>query len=417
MFKSLGDNFEHDRNYYRIYIPLGSQEKKEFISDTQKEIINFLNQNGYEVLDYVKGITKYGDAKNTTTIGKVLTRLKDDDLMKKFVSDESRKALTSDVENLMVVISRHPYDIVGSDTDRNWTNCMTLGHPESQRTKELVQKYNELKKVGGDKEKLKDLKDKIESRKETGENTKYLLNDIKEGSLISYLIKKDDKNINNPLAVLNIKPYVNEKNNADIILLSDNKMYGNARPEFKKTVDNVLEVLNGDKHGSYCINKYIYKDDGDREVIYYSTEDLYNQFKEIINSITNVEKTNCYSKDDLYKYKSNYDSEFYQSKLEEKCFLLKNNKNQKIAILRVNFLPNIYGAEEKENEITWYKYPKGLVKSDFGGLRTNYVYEKVYSMLNNGNLSDLINPKIKSVIDSNGGKNLDITFNQFRYDR
>jgi hypothetical protein len=197
-------------------------EKKGPVSTIETEINNFLEQNGYELLDYIKGIAKFRDSKNTTTIGKILTKLKADTLMKKFISDESRKSLTSNVEELMVVISRHPYDIAGSDTDRNWENCMTIG---------------------------------------TGLNHHYLINDVKEGSLISYLINKNDKNINNPLAVLNIKPYVNNEDSNDFILLSDSKTYGRGRPEFKETVDAVLSKINKEKEGFYCLKDGLYRDD------------------------------------------------------------------------------------------------------------------------------------------------------------
>ena len=294
IFKSLGNKYEHDRNYYRIYIPLGKEEKSGPISIVEKEVTNFLEQNGYQVLDYVKGIAKFGEAKNTTTIGKVLTRLKADDLMKKFVSDESRKALTSDAESLMVVISRHPYDIAGSDTDRNWTNCMTLGHAGSKRIEKMQMELETLKqklkdmtkdnpkwyrdfKQGrdidwGDPEiklnaskynnifaKIRTLQDEINDRKETGENARYLIHDVKEGSLISYLIKKTDKNINNPLAVLNIKPYINDNNPDDFILISDNNMYGNGRPEFKKVVESILSEINGpDVGGYYCLKENLW---------------------------------------------------------------------------------------------------------------------------------------------------------------
>jgi hypothetical protein len=283
IFKKLGDEFEHDRNYYRIYIPLGKEEKYGPVSNVEKEVTDFLTKNGYQVLDYIKGITKFGDAKNTTSIGKVLTRLKADDLMKKFVSDESRKALTSDIDNLMVVISRHPYDIAGSDTDRNWTNCMTMGHTSSKRVEVLFNQLNSLndKLSSLQKEdpnyvnilkKIKNLKSEIEDRKEEGENVKYLIHEVKEGSLISYLINKNDKNINNPLAVLNIKPYINEKNPDDFVLVSSNEMYGNGRPEFKSTVNSILEKINGDVTGLYCINPKTYKD-SDSEKIYVPTKE------------------------------------------------------------------------------------------------------------------------------------------------
>jgi len=303
IFKKLGDEYEHDKNYYRIYIPLGKEEKSGPVSNVEKEVTDFLTQNGYQVLDYIKGIAKFGESKNTTSIGKVLTRLKADDLMKKFVSDEARKALTSDIDNLMVVISRHPYDIAGSDTDRNWTNCMTMGHTSSKRVEVLFNQMNTLnnKLSSLQKEdpnyvnilkKIKNLKSEIEDRKEEGENVKYLIHEVKEGSLISYLINKNDKNINNPLAVLNIKPYINEKNPDDFVLVPSNSMYGNGRPEFKSTVYSILEKINGDATGFYCINPKTYGDSG-LERIYVPTkkqkEERYKFLYDLMSSLRMVE--------------------------------------------------------------------------------------------------------------------------------
>jgi len=299
-FRTLGDKYEHDRNYYRIYIPLESSTNVGPISNTEKEVSDFLSKNGYQVLDYIKGIAKFGESKNTTSIGKALTKLKSDDLMKKFVSDESRKSLTSDASNLMVVISRHPYDIAGSDTDRNWTNCMTMAaHPNSKRLAPLLNQYDEklkeknkwdeyfnnvnVGKINPSKEELEtNLKDyhkskydsesmsklraDIDNRKVSGQNVKYIIHDVKEGSLTSYLIKKDDKNIQNPIAVLNIKPYINEKDSDDFLLISDSNMYGQGRPEFKKTVDNVLSLINKPVSGLFCLNKKLYNDSGRPDV-------------------------------------------------------------------------------------------------------------------------------------------------------
>lgn len=371
IFKSLGDKYEHDRSYYRIYIPLGKEEKSGPVSVVEKEVVDFLNQNGYQVLDYIKGIVKFGEAKNTTTIGKVLTRLKADDLMKKFVSDESRKALTSDAENLMVVISRHPYDIAGSDTDRNWTNCMTLGHAGSDRVEKLylereklINRYKEMTNNSLDLpknpqmdtpemkiqniilyRKISGLEGEIEGRKESGENTKYLIHDVKEGSLISYLIKKTDKNIENPIAVLNIKPYINDNNPDDFILISDNTMYGNGRPEFKKVVDSILDEINGPIGGYYCLKKGLYVDSQNERIRILKPEEktfYLEKAKEFVNTITKGEEIPCYTKTMLkdvreggYSNSTELKS-FYPEFVKQKCYLYRDKKNHRILDLRIN---------------------------------------------------------------------------------
>jgi len=258
IFKKIGDDYEHDKNYYRVYIPLEKNENSGYISDIHYKIEKFLNDNDCKLVDYIKGQAKFNNSKNITTIGKILNRLGDQELMKLYISDEKRKSITStEDQELYVVISRHPYDIAGSDTDRDWTNCMTIGTDKSNRLTNLLDKLKELDK---DSEGYKSLKDKINNYKKNGENVKYLTHEIKEGSIISYLIKKTDKNINKPLAVLNIKPFISEK--GDTILSSCNRMYGIERIEFKSVVNNILnKYFNKGKYGGkYYINKKVYLD-------------------------------------------------------------------------------------------------------------------------------------------------------------
>lgn len=408
IFKSLGNKYEHDRNYYRVYVPLGKEEKSGPVSAVEKEVTDFLTQNGYQVLDYIKGVTKFGESKNTTTIGKALTRLRAEDLMKKFVSDESRKALTSDAESLMVVISRHPYDIAGSDTDRNWTNCMTLGHAGSKRIEKMQMELETLKqklkdmtkdnpkwnrdfKQGQDIDwdspeikldgKIRTLQDEIDGRKETGENTKYLIHDVKEGSLISYLIKKTDKNISNPLAVLNIKPYVNESDSNDFILISDNNMYGNGRPEFKKVVESILSEINGpDVRGFYCLKENLYADSQNKKIRILKPEEksfYLEKAKEFVNTITKAEEIPCYTKamlrDTQRYYSSNGLETFYPEFEKQKCYLYKDKRNHRVLNLRINDAelkmmsqfrnarPELgFGTNPVENitQFKWFKNPE-----------------------------------------------------------
>lgn len=377
IFKYLGDRYEHDKNYYRIYIPLIEEKKTLPVSKVEGEVTEFLKQNGYEVLDYVKGIAKFGDSKNTTTIGKILTKLKADELIKKFISDESRKALTSDINNLMVVISRHPYDIAGSDTDRNWTNCMTLGHGDSKKVEELEMELNSLNQKlitinqEEDKQKIKNkistIKNELRDRKENGQNSKYLIYDVKEGSLISYLINNNDKNITNPLAVLNIKPYISSEKNDDFILISDERMYGNGRPEFKKTVDDILYRINGeDRQGFYCLKPNLYKDYSDGYVYIKSQEEKFlNITDEYLNIALNKLKENV----KLYTY-------ITKNKLYKNIKIILDEVVKKIILILLN-----EGSKTNKKVIDSYinKYIN-LVINDADNFMDEYEKNKKYKL-------------------------------------
>ena len=232
IFKNLKEKYSGDKNAYRIYIPL---EKNAGTSPNpiKDAIVKLLNDNGYEVIDYTTGRCKSSNAKNESKIGRVLASLsrKNDvakDLANKFASDPQRKATT---EKTMLCLSRHPYDIAGADTDRHWTNCMSMATYNSRFMLELLkrrtkiseelykhknfleplkleitemeldheddsERYNEISKIVDDYEEknkismleneLSEIGESIDDRSETGGNAKYLIRDVKEGSLIAY---------------------------------------------------------------------------------------------------------------------------------------------------------------------------------------------------------------------------------------
>lgn len=226
IFESLKAKYDGDKNAYRLYLPLVEEVKK---AETESEITAFLDKNNYDMVDYIVGQARFRGAKNPKRIGQVLTALERNvpeaekqyvkDLMKKFIEDPNRKQ--GSASKFLVCISRHPYDIAGADTDRKWDNCMTLG---------------------------------------TGENAKYLIYDVKEGSLVGYLINKDDKNIQDPLANCAIKPYINNEDPTDIILAKDRRSYPGPHPDFERTVTKFLSEVNGDRKGVYCLNPKLYND-------------------------------------------------------------------------------------------------------------------------------------------------------------
>jgi hypothetical protein len=122
----------------------------------------------------------------------------------------------------LIVISRAKYDIAGMSTDRGWTSCMNL---------------------------------------DNGGNKHYISCDLEEGSIIAYLIKKDDLNINKPIARVLIKPFVNRYDENDIVFKPEEVIYGTADESFKMTVTNLLDT-NQDINSVYDLNDKLYNDSG-----------------------------------------------------------------------------------------------------------------------------------------------------------
>lgn len=234
IFQQYKDKYAGDRNAYRIFIPLTKKEQK---SEAQYNVEQALKSLGIDIndpnsFDYISGRAKYPGAKNSIPIGKILSKKKEwADIFQKFQNDPVRIGKGDDLE---ICISRHPYDIVGADTDRMWTDCMTLYH------------YNRFKKEW--------------LAKGSESAADYLKKDIRKGSLIAYLIRKTDRNIQNPLSSISIRPYLNEDNPQDIVFVPDNRMYGLRNMDFSISVFAWCDEVNGNKIGYYKIAKGLHID-------------------------------------------------------------------------------------------------------------------------------------------------------------
>lgn len=229
-FLEFKKKYDGDKNAYRIYLPLIGDAGK---SDLEIEIEELLRLNNYEMVNYISGHARFIGAKNPKRIGQILGQLERNavgdekenikTLTKKFIEDPNRKQ--GQTSEYLVCISRHPYDVAGADTDKKWHNCMTLSGPEGP-----------------------------------GLNYRYLIHDVKEGSLVAFLINKNDKNLKDPIANCAIKPYINADDPSDFILQKDNKTYPQPYPDFEKTVIEFLKEFNGNYEGIFCLNNKLYND-------------------------------------------------------------------------------------------------------------------------------------------------------------
>ena len=217
--------FKHDKNGYRVFFPIETRisdntEK----SPTHIEIEKFLNENGFEIVDYIKGIVRNTEKNQNIKIGKVLNKLKATDLLNAFNVDKTREGTKSEY---IVVISRHPYDIAGMSTDRGWTSCMNL---------------------------------------DTGMMRHYVPIDIKEGSVVAYVTKVNDPDLKNPTGRLLIKPFVDVLGSPNVQFGIEERIYGTDVPGFIDTVKRWVDAVNDSQIlndvAIFKFNNKLYADSG-----------------------------------------------------------------------------------------------------------------------------------------------------------
>ena len=200
--------YEHDRNGYRVFIPIEWESallnriKNSYAYDiVERE----LEKIGYDVEDYIKGLAVMKNNRNRKVkIGKLL---KDKGpVYMHFMNDENRQSTQREHE---VVISRHPYDIAGMSTDRGWTSCMNL---------------------------------------KDGSRRRYVPMDVKYGTVIAYAIRKGDRNIQNPVARVLIKPFLevtdDKSKEPSVFFGIENNVYGEEPPGFVDSVNDWVDEIN-----------------------------------------------------------------------------------------------------------------------------------------------------------------------------
>ncbi len=169
-YKKWSEDFNWD-NYKELDVFFGKENRlyydlkvntSSFKVKVPDEITDFFGWNGYEIEDYDAGLCIDKDDR-PIRIGKLLTRLGETDLLNTY--NKSKENTLKNVGDLQVVISRHPYDIIGMSTNRGWTTCHDIND----------------KRYGG-------------------KHLHHLTENLKSGTIIAYLIRKDDKNIKNPIA-------------------------------------------------------------------------------------------------------------------------------------------------------------------------------------------------------------------------
>lgn len=241
----------------RMYIPLSMDSsankfKKDKNADLHELLTNELTDAGYENIDFTNNTVCKG--RNVLRMGKAISHLID--ILVDQVNDgvygannrlnkvdaaytqwqenhkkENRemRAKANQHDQLMVVISRHPYDIASMSTGRDWKSCMNLF---------------------------------------TGHEKEYVPQDIIHGTIIAYVTSIDDKNLNCPLGRILIKPFFGPR--ASILLKMESRPYpyeAKVIPEWIDTVKEWVDKANATaKPGKYRLPNDLYQDDIDLTV-------------------------------------------------------------------------------------------------------------------------------------------------------
>ncbi len=205
----------------RVYLPVGSSPAQ-LMDTTQKpnaKVLEYLAENKYVLDNYLLGTVIMPDGKRTTKIGKILSD--QPELKKLFDNDPARRSARNLREGeMLTVISRHPYDILGISFDRGWTSCTNL---------------------------------------KGGEEAQSLRSSIRYGLLAAYLVKATDKNINTPLARILVRPYFNKQ--GEVVLVPDDEEYGGAPGSFRKVVEKFCYWASADSpRGKYSAPRGMYLD-------------------------------------------------------------------------------------------------------------------------------------------------------------
>lgn len=193
---------------------------------TDNMVIDYLRAYGCEVshAEYQKGYCLFGrrqfkinkfferirkDKKNTARINmknpkdlEERYKIIDDEinLLTRIFTNSSTRTSSQKIDTgLEVVISQNIHDIAQMSTGRGWKSCMELG---------------------------------------VGLHYEDVFCEVSKGGLVAYLIKKDDREIEEPLARISIKRFVNEAGQS--LAMPEERVYGNEKPGFHEQVEEWL---------------------------------------------------------------------------------------------------------------------------------------------------------------------------------
>lgn len=192
---------------------------------------NFFNINSaieqmkYKILDYNKGTLTRENVPEA--IGSIFSKNKvDKRILQLFANDPARATVheydedIQEAEDLMIIISRNKYDVAEVSTNKKWTSCLNLGGG-----------WSGVDTLGSG----------------AGINAHRAIMDISVGCLATYLVRVGDTEINEPLARISIKPFINKANPSQVALGVHDTVYsvsGSYPPIYRNMVVKWADEIN-----------------------------------------------------------------------------------------------------------------------------------------------------------------------------
>lgn len=231
MFNEAGAG--NRKNIFRLYMKLVAAESEELAPPAK--ITYHLWSMEAECLDYRAGIVKLKDGR-LARLGKILARTPD--LLPLFENDERRHSVNK--ENQIVVICRHPLDVVTMSYNRGWSSCLRFRNGEQEDT---------------------------------------LIHEVEQGSLVAYLIDADDIRIKSPSARIVLRAYDHADGGPGAPrIFAPAESYGTGTKAFAKTVRAFADRINlNSPPGLYELCDGIYRDENEDELRHFgrmSREDI-----------------------------------------------------------------------------------------------------------------------------------------------
>lgn len=311
LLSNIFNRLSKGKSKYRLYV-----SPTKGVIDLTTKIPSYIEKHikakGFNVsqLDYIRGYAtdKHG---RQVKLGKILSD--NPGYLDLFVQSEGRKRdlQVLDREKYVLAVSHHAYDIVGASTDRGWTSCTDLrgGYAATAPTR---------------------IKPEVDNR-----------------SIIVYLVRKEDSNIQKPLARALAKRFVSDAGSERYLV---DAIYPNKNPLLLKTVQGWLD-RNINKHLPTVANDFTlftlpesqYKDghsntDGEEGVSKKASgSSLENLFKRLPTEIPSTQNLMAF----MFKFHSNYSAintiarnDAYRTQLISKIMKMR------LAISRNSNIPN-----------------------------------------------------------------------------